>query len=234
MTTPEQARTGLQLVTTAAKADIQTVAETAGQRPARVRVALFATAPLIVGEYATGAATLATDWYDELRDMAQPRSLFAPQPLVRVTEDAVSAAVAVATEPLYRIEQGVELEIKTALQESLAAVEAEAQKLVASAFRDTMTENATEDPDAEGWRRFARPGGCKFCQMLADKGAVYTEATVDFAAHTDCHCLAAPAFDPDAPKASVMQYVASKKRRTAKERAALRDYLNEHFPDARG
>ena len=48
-------------------------------------------------------------------------------------------------------------------------------------------------------------------------------------------CLAGPAFDGEGiAKATPMQYVASKRKRTEKERAALRDYLNHNFPDAPG
>jgi hypothetical protein len=93
-----------------------------------------------------------------------------------------------------------------------SALDAELQKFVASGFRDTITENAKDDPAAFGWRRFARHGACKFCLMLAERGAVYRRATANFAAHTHCHCVAGPSYDPNAPRASALQYVASGKR----------------------
>ena len=234
MATPEQVRTALTVVTAAAAADLRTVAEQTQQDASAIRASLFAATPLIVSDYAEGSAALALDWYDELRDAARAFTAFTPQPLVLVTDDDVSAAVAVSTDSLYEIERGLERDFEEAFQESLALVEAEVQKFVASGFRDTMTENTVQDPDAVGWQRFARPDGCKFCLMLAARGAVFTEATANFAAHTNCHCVVGPSFDPDAPQADVMQYVASKKQRTEKERAALRDYLNENFPDAPG
>jgi hypothetical protein len=235
MTTPEQIRADLTVVTDAAKADVRAVATNAPQTPVGVRGALFAAAPLIVEEYATGTAALALDWYEELREAATPPRPFRPNPLVLVTDELVSAAVAVSTRSLYEIERGiVEREFEEALAESLALIEAEIQKDVASGFRDTMTGNTATDPDAVGWQRYARPDGCKFCVMLADKGAIYTDTTVDFAAHTNCHCVVGPGFDPDAPRADVMQYLASRKKRTPAQRAALREYLNHNFPDARG
>jgi hypothetical protein len=72
--------------------------------------------------------------------------------------------------------------------------------------------------------------------MLADRGAVFSEATASFAAHTDCHCAARPEFanGEHGPEASVEQYLASTKNRTPAQRARLREYLNENYPDAPG
>jgi len=67
--------------------------------------------------------------------------------------------------------------------------------------------------------------------MLA--GAVYRKDTATFAAHDDCMCTAAPVFvgRQMGPEANVAQYMASKRRRTAKEKAFLRDYLEGNYPD---
>jgi hypothetical protein len=235
VTTPIEVRAALSVVTDAAKADVRAVAESAPQNPSAVRASLFAAAPLIVREYASGTAALALDWYEELREAATPKTLFRPRPLVLVDDEAVATSVAVSTESLYDLERGrLDREVDEVMAESLALLEAEVQKDVASGFRDTVTGNAAEDPAAVGWARHARPDGCKFCVMLAARGAVYTEATARFAAHTNCGCVAGPAFDPDAPRADAMQYVASQRTRTDAQRAALRDYLNSNYPDARG
>ena len=63
--------------------------------------------------------------------------------------------------------------------------------------------------------------------MLASRGAVYKEETAHFASHTHCHCTASPVFrGGDAgPEANVVQYVASKRRPTARDRARVREYL---------
>lgn len=237
MATPEQVRAGLTVVTTAAVADTRAVAATGGT-PSDIRAALFAAAPLIVGDYADGSAALALDWYEELRGAADTRRRFNPRSLAVVREDELASSVAWATEALHDLEQDLsrltdEL-LREATERSLTLLEPVIQKDVAAGFRDTVVGNTANDPDAVGWQRFAKPGACKFCVMLADKGAVYTEATADFAAHTDCHCVCGPSYDPDAPPASVMQYVASSKNRTPAQRAALRDYLNQNYPDAPG
>lgn len=233
-TAPEQVRTGLLAVTAAAQAEVQAVAQAAPEDPAAWRATLFAAAPLIVSEYAPAAATLSLDWFEEIREEAAAPSIYVPTPRIRITEDDISAAVARATESLHEIERDLMDEVDRLMAESLAKVESELQKQVASGFWDTVVENAAEDPDATGWQRFAKPGACKFCVMTAARGAVYRASTARFAAHTDCHCVAGPAYDPDAPRADVMQYVAAQRKRTPRQRAALRAYLNENFPDAPG
>ena len=66
--------------------------------------------------------------------------------------------------------------------------------------------------------------------MLSDKGAVFRAETARFAAHSNCHCSAAPVFNgQDGEEANVMQYVASQKRRSEKDRARLREYLNANY-----
>lgn len=240
-TSPSQVRGALLAVTNAALADAQAVAD-AADTPGDVRSALFAATPLIVSDYGDGASVLALDWYDELREAARPPRRFDPQPFVNIDADRLASTVAWATSSLYDLEQqalraidaDAERMLAQAVDDAMTNLLPEIQKEVAAGFWDTVTENTTNDPDAVGWQRFARGGACKFCVMLAGRGAVYTETTARFAAHTSCHCVAGPSFDPDAPRASVMQYMASKRTRTEKERADLRAYLNSQFPDAPG
>lgn len=212
---------------------MQTVAEQVP--PSELRAVLFATAPLIVGEYAPAAATLSLDWFDEIRSEAPSLSTdFVPTPRLTVTDDDVAAMVARVTESLQDFESLVAAETENLVSGIVRDLEAEIQKDVAAGFWDTAIGNADDDPDARGWQRFARAGACKFCRMLAGRGSVYTRASVDFAAHTSCHCVVGPSYDPSAPKASTIQYVASRKRRSDADRARLRAYLNQNYPDAPG
>jgi hypothetical protein len=252
-TAPEQVRDGLLLVTAAGAGELRTVATTADQTPTAVRDALFVAAPLIVSDYGNAAATLAADWYEELRDAASPRRAYVPRLVVPLDENSLSTSVAVATQPLYDFErelqgmtQAMEADFQKALEDSLAAMEAEIQKEIAAGFRETITENAVDDPESHGWKRFAQPDACKFCKMLADKGAVFTEKTARFAAHGaytggkktggNCMCIAGPEFGGKQTwvEATPMQYLASKRKRSDADKAKLRAYLNEHFPDAPG
>jgi hypothetical protein len=60
--------------------------------------------------------------------------------------------------------------------------------------RDTIQETIKRDPRALGYRRVTSGSACKFCQMLADRGAVYKATTVDFPAHDGCSCSSEPVY----------------------------------------
>ncbi|WP_166390294.1 hypothetical protein [Nocardioides ochotonae] len=165
----------------------------------------------------------------------------------------LTAQVAKATEEMWLLLEGqideaaaslakvIDLEARRISDQSLAEVAAEValdrlepivQKEIAAGFRDTIRDNVQRDPEAVGWQRKTRgAGSCQFCRMLAAKGAIYSKATATFAAHERCHCVAQPVWDDGVgPEASAMQYVASKRKRSAAEKKALRDYLNENYP----
>ena len=227
---PSAVRRALTLVTSAAVAEAVAIASRAST-PDEIRGSLFEAAPLIINEYAVGATALALDWYEEKRDEAAPAKRYTPRPFSNRTERAVAGMVAESTGDLrYATDES----LPAVKQASLRLVGAGIQKFVAGDFWDTMTNNSTFDPAAKGWQRYARAGCCKFCAMVASRGAVFTESTVHFASHTSCHCLAGPSFDPDAPLADVMQYTAQKSDRTQKQKDDLRSYLNENFPDNQG
>jgi hypothetical protein len=67
-------------------------------------------------------------------------------------------------------------------------------RMVMMGGRDTITNAVHIDPRARGWERVIEPGACGFCAMLAGRGAVYKESTVDFRAHDHCHCTARAVF----------------------------------------
>lgn len=222
-------------ITAAAQREIRAVSTAAvTQEPESWRAAMFAAAPLVVSEYAPGSSSLALEWFDEIRTDAKPAEPYTPTPRLNVTDDDVAAMVARVTEDARDFEAQIAVDTERLLADLTAQLEAEVQKEVAAGFWDSMTENADEDPASVGWQRFARAGACKFCVMLADNGAVYTEASVRFAAHTTCHCVAGPSYDPTAPRVDVMQYVASRRRRSDADRARLREYLNKFYPDSPG
>lgn len=244
MATPSQIRAVLLRLGRRAQREVEEVA-TSSTDPAAVRAALFAATPLIVGEYVNGSSALALEWYDDLRLEAAPAERFTPSPLRIVTDEDVAAVVAETTAAIYDLQRGIEREIDEAVAESVRLLAEEAERLVAESFRETMIANVEADPAAVGWRRFARPEACKFCLFLAERGAVYTEATARFAAHGavmaggrkggNCMCIAGPEFSETGwVEADPIQYVASQRTRTPKQRAALRAVLNEQFPDAPG
>src|SRR5690606_7911429 len=69
-TTPAAIRRGLLLVAAYALAGLQDAVRRVD--PADVRALLLAAGPAVMDHYATGSSVLATDWYEELREAANP------------------------------------------------------------------------------------------------------------------------------------------------------------------
>ena len=224
MLTPAESREALTLVTGEAVSKATSLLKTDGSFAAR-RALMLDGVPQIIMTYSYGSSALAADFYDDQREIAAPPKLYVAEPIILDREEKIGRAVAWATEPLLDDELDV-------VESRLAEV---VQFETAHPYRDTITENRERDPSAVGWRRIAS-GGCKFCRMLADRGAVYIDSTALFAAHTNCGCTAQPVFSTDdfGEEANVMQYLASRKRRTPKQRAQLREYLNTNYSDFPG
>ncbi len=184
------------------------------------RTDILTAGPQVIGYYTLGAAALAADYYEDERELAPVRHLYVAEPIVPDREEKIGRALAWATESVEgaadRLAQVIPIEI-------------------ARGFRDTLLTNSRRDPESVGWRRVSSPGACKLCRMLSDRGAVYRRSTARFATHASCKCSAQPVFDGQpGEEASVMQYVASQRTRTARESARLREYLNTHYPHAHG
>lgn len=102
------------------------------------------------------------------------------------------------------------------------------QQKIADAARDVVTDSSIEDPDARGWQR-ETSGGCEFCEMLAGRGAVFSEASADFAAHNNCECYAVPAFAGAAKP--VKAYTPSLRRSSDVDRERVRSWIRDHRGD---
>lgn len=215
MPSPEQARRALQVITAQAVSEASTLLR-AGSADA-VNARLLEATPSVIAYYSDGSAALAADHYDDLREAAGATGDYLAEPIVRLRQEKIEHGVLWAASPLFDPDPDRGL-----AQERLAQV---VQLETARPFRDTITTNTRRDPSAVGWQRISSTG-CKFCQMLAARGAVYKESTARFASHPHCHCTASPVFDGQGgQEASVLQYVASQRTRTPAQRQALRDHL---------
>jgi hypothetical protein len=119
------------------------------------------------------------------------------EPLVRLAGAAPAEQVATALRvtTLVAIKRST-LAGKTAEQAMIDAFvqsSGSATRLVLDAGRDTIRQTTVADPRTAGWRRVTS-GGCDFCAMLAGRGAVYSEASADFASHDHCACSAEPVY----------------------------------------
>lgn len=181
---------------------------------ASAEVALRDLLPAIVVEYGQVGAALAAEWYDEQRTKAGARGQFTAVPVDASDRGAhalIGWALGTATDDV-------------SLQ---ALILGGAQRRIADHVRLTIMDSAVADPAANGWQRVG-VGGCKsgFCDMLIGRGAVYSEATADFAAHDGCQCSAVPAFAGE-PR-PVKPFTPSLREASDADRARVREYLRTH------
>lgn len=181
---------------------------------AQARTALNDILPDLVATYGAAASALAADWYDELRDKVGPRRAFAAIP-ADIRDPGVPALVGWATTKATDLE---------GLQGLIAGG---VQKRIANFSRLTVMESSIADPAAHGWQRVG-VGECRtgFCDMLIGRGAVYSEASADFAAHDHCKCTAAPAFEGE-PR-PVRPFTPSTRNISDADRARVREWIASH------
>lgn len=220
MTTPQQSRAELSAVTQAAVGDAVEIAGRVNGSPEARRLALLDSVPGVIDYYSTGSAALAADFYDERRELAGAKRTYTTELVINDRTVKIRRAVAWASEPMFA-------DMTVTLEQRLAEI---VQSEVARPYRDTITGNRQKDPASVGWRR-VQGDSCKFCRMLADRGAVYRQSTARFAAHPSCDCVAEPVFEGQAvgPEASAMQYMASKRSKTARQKAELKAYLDTFY-----
>lgn len=201
-----------------AQADLKVLWRSA--RDARdAKEALLDLLPDLVETYSLAAGSLAADYYDDVREQVAAKGRFAaivPEPGDTGTRSLVAWALDTATDgPAFQ-----------------SLVEGGFQKRIANGARNVVTMSSIADPSARGWMRIGA-GECDFCAMLVSRGAVYTESSVEFAAHDHDNCGAAPAFNSEQVKAVKSEYVPSAKRRAeatkARENAAAREWIAEHL-----
>lgn len=136
--------------------------------------------PTLTAVYGRAAAAVAADWYDEQRLRAGVAGTFAAV-VPEVSDEGAHALAGWATDTAS---DSYTLRV---------LVEGGLQRRIANAARSTVMGSAVADPGARGWQRTGS-GECAFCAMLIGRGAVYSEASADFASHDHCNCSAMPAW----------------------------------------
>lgn len=181
---------------------------------ASTEVALRDLLPAIVATYGQAGAALAADWYDEQREKAGVRGRFTAIPLE--ADDRGSQALI-----------GWALTKATSDATLTSLISGGVQRRIADHVRYTVAGSAVADPSARGWQRVG-VGGCTsgFCDMLIGRGAVYSEATADFASHDNCKCSAVPAWGGQ--PLPVKPYTPSTRQATDADRARVREWIATH------
>lgn len=220
MTTARESKAALTLVTGAAVNTVVSLLGRLSGSPEQRRALLLDATPDVIAYYSAGSSALAADFYDDERERAAPPKLYVAEPVILDRTVKIRRAVAWASDPLFADDP----ELSASRLAEVVSLE------TARPYRDTILTNRRRDPSAVGWRRITT-GGCKLCRMLADRGAVFTDQTARFAAHGNCKCTAQPVFSTDdyGDEASVMQYMASRKKRTPAQQEALREYLRINY-----
>ena len=195
--------------------------------PEQFRNSLISQTNLVVSQYGSVAASLAAEWYEDIRATEGVRGNFRALPQASpYGDDSVEGMVRRAVSPMFTDSPDVAAVMLTVSQN--------AGKYVLGASRETIRRNSFIDPGGTGFQRIARPGSCDFCIMLAGRGAVYKKETAFFASHGDCNCAAVPSWDRDAPEVDVTLYTASRRTTGMSEsarkahNAAIRDFMSSN------
>lgn len=80
------------------------------------------------------------------------------------------------------------------LDVALVRVIGTTSRLVLDGGRDVVQEYVLRDERALGYARVTGGNPCAFCAMLASRGPVYKEDTVNFASHDHCQCFSEAVF----------------------------------------
>lgn len=190
-------------------------------KPKQVRDAMLQVTPAISNLYGAAGASVAAQWYNDARLTEGVPGNFRARLAAPTPAAWVESSVSFSAQHLWTV----------APSQMLLYMLGALAKHVQQPVRETIKDSVVADPAAAGWQRVTRPGACKFCRFLADRGAVYKRHTVDFAAHGGCHCAAVPSWDKDAPEVDVRVYEASQRTSKMKpkqleyHRANLRDWL---------
>ncbi len=180
--------------------------------------ALLEAVPGLGEVYGDMAATLAADFFEMSREIADVPGKFTATMVELPELDRFGKLVEWATQPLLVPEPQPGT--------VLSRVQGGLQRIVTDVSRETIVQNTERDPKATGWKRIARSDGCSFCKMLAR--GTYKDVGARFASHDHCGCTASPSWDRST-EVSVLAYTASERVRTPEEKAQLRAYLKRNF-----
>lgn len=157
-------------------------------RPQSVQAALFEFVPALVSEYGDVAASVAADWYEELRDLEGVGGSFRAPLAPPVPVAQVNGRLGFATRPDGPLWTG-----DTATLSAFVGMMSNEYALQPG--RETVMQAAHKDNAA--YARVPEPGACKFCIMLASRGFVYSQSTVGDTKkfHGKCRCNPMPIWD---------------------------------------
>ena len=208
----EHADADLRRLLRAIDSDVQAAMDGDDRAKARVATALHDLLPGLADRYQLAGAALAADAYDDERDRLEIPGRFTAGPV-----DLPDGGHALA---------GWALDLAKTASGLEALLSGGMSKRIMQSGNQTIMDSAIADPQSGGWQRQARGSGCYFCRMLAGRGAVYTEATADFASHDHCHCVAVSAWSGH-PR-PVKPYTPSPRNVSAADKRRAERWIEDH------
>lgn len=156
-------------------------------RPEAVRDELLEIVPALTREYGDVAATVAAEWYEQIRS-GQVGGTYTARLGSQIADAAPESSVKYAAGHLFTEKP----------EQTLALLTGSLQRHVLYSGRDTVARNVALDPAKPRYARVTSGKTCAWCSMLASRGFVYHDqaaagATDDF--HDDCNCSITPEFD---------------------------------------
>lgn len=182
------------------------------------RDVLDITVPALSEFYGLAAGTAAADWYDESRAEASASGRYRAAVADLPAPGRFASLTNWAVEPLTLDTP----DNPSALARALGGM----QRTITDVSRNTVMGSSIADPQAVGWRRLAAAKACGFCRMLSDRGAIYSESSVDFGSHDHCSCVAVPAFGGDARIARPFER--STRNISDAERSRTQEWMAQH------
>jgi hypothetical protein len=157
-------------------------------RPDVAKLDMFEFIPALIAQYGDIAATMAAEWYDELRSAEGVTGRFRAPLAPLVPDEVINGRLGYATRPNGPLYAG-QLEALATFTSMMA------NEYALQPGRDTVIQAAHKDKAA--YARIPEPGACKFCLMLASRGFVYSKDTVGESRkfHGKCRCNAMPVWD---------------------------------------
>lgn len=150
----------------------------------------IATALPIIAHHRTVSADTAAAYLRAYRavETGQPIAdldLPAAQPL---NESAASLSLLVTGPVAIKARIGSGVDLRTALDLSLAGSAASAARHAVNGGRELTLDTAQTDRRANGYRRVTSPGACAFCEEIAGYSEGNEALRGDFQCHDGCNC----------------------------------------------
>jgi hypothetical protein len=147
----------------------------------------------VIQQRRTESARLAADFLNVSRLLAVGE-MFAPVVMSAVDVTALTTSLTVTGPVALKQAMTLARPLAAAAETAQATSAASGMRHALAGGRETIAETTKADPAARGYRRVTSGSACKFCSNLADRGAVYDEATRHFAAHDSCSCSSQPLY----------------------------------------